>query len=308
MSKNEFALEEHYTNVNGVQLHYVRAGSGPLMVFLHGFPQGWFIFRPQLEEFARDHTVVAMDLRGFGRSEKPERLSEYGSWVLADDTKALVEQLGFDRFTLVGHDIGGGVGYSFALHYPEMLERLVPLCAAHPALFDRELHENPAQMEASQYLLALRHPSTPAALAASDFAQLREGVFAEHEFFTEEKIALHLDGWRQPRGAEGLCGWHRREGLGPREAGTPARGNYVPEVCSLEIETPSLVIYAERDKHILPGCFAGLEEYMPNLTLRTVPGASHWLLDEHPQLINQLVRKFIEASTPAVAGGDLATA
>jgi pimeloyl-ACP methyl ester carboxylesterase len=297
---DDVALDHGYANVNGTRLHYVRAGSGPLIMFLHGFPQGWFIFRRQLQEFAYDHTVVAIDLRGFNMSSKPEHLWEYGSWLMAEDTKALAHHLGFETFTLVGHDTGGTVGYSLALHHPHVLERLVILSTAHPALFDRELHENPAQIAASQYLLALRQPAAAQALAADEYAALK-AIFADLDFFTDDDLALHLQAWAQPRGVEGMLGWYRREGLGPRENGTPARGNFVPEVAPLTIETPSLVVYAEHDAYVLPACFAGLDEYMSQLTLREVRGASHWLLNEHPDLINDFVREFVATTSERAA-------
>lgn len=285
-------LQHEHADVNGTRLHYVRTGSGPLIVFLHGFPQAWFIFRPQLEVLARDHTVVAVDLRGFGESAVPDRPRDHGSWIMAEDVAALVRSLGFDTFTLVGHDTGGTVGYSLALHEPELLERLVILSTAHPALFDRELHDNPDQIRASQYLLGLRQWAAVDALGADDCAALR-AVLEPHDFFGEEDVRLHLEAWRRPRVVEGMLGWYRYEGLGPREDGTPARGNWVPEVSPLVIETPSLVVYAEHDAYVLPACFDGLEEYMPNLVKREVPGATHWLLNEHPDLITRYVREFV---------------
>jgi pimeloyl-ACP methyl ester carboxylesterase len=295
MTSHSTALEHHVADVNGTPLHYVRTGSGPLIVFLHGFPQGWFIFRHQLEELGRDHTAVAVDLRGFNLSAKPEHPRDYGTWLMAEDTKALVEHLGFETCTLVGHDTGGSVGYALALHHPQLLERLVILSTPHPALFDRELHDNPEQVEASQYLLALRQPGAAEAIAAADLAPLRT-ILEEHAFFGEEDVELHLDAWRQPRALEGMLAWYRYEGLGPREGGTPARGNFVPEVAPLTIETPSLVVHAEHDAYVLPACFAGLEEYMPNATVREVPGVSHWLLNEHPQLVSDCLREFLAAA------------
>jgi pimeloyl-ACP methyl ester carboxylesterase len=295
-ARQETALRHEFADVNSVRLHYVRAGSGPLMVFLHGFPQGWFIFRRQLEAFARDHTVVAADLRGYNLSSKPARPWEYGSWASAEDTRALVRHLGFDTFTLVGHDTGGTVGYSLALHHPDLLDRLVILSTAHPATFDRELNHNPDQIAASQYLLYLRRPDSAAALAANDFAALRT-IFAPHRFFSEEDMERHLEAWRQPGATQGMLGWYQREGLGPRDGdGTPARGNFVPEVSPLVIDTPSLVVYAENDEFIRPSCFAGLGDYMPNLALHEVSGASHWLLDEHADLINDYIRDFVDTT------------
>ena len=291
-SPDGISVQHEFADLNGSRLHYVRAGSGPLIVFLHGFPQGWFIFKRQLEEFARDHTAVAVDLRGFNLSAKPETALEHGTWLMAEDIRALVRHLGHETCTLVGHDMGGAVAYSLALHHPELLERLVILSTPHPALFDRELHDNPDQIAASQYLLALRQPTAVEALAADDLTGLR-GILSEHEFFTDDDVQLHLDAWRQRRALEGMLSWYRREGLGPREDGTPARGNFVPEVAPLTIETPSLVIYAEHDAYVLPACFTGLEEYMPNVALREVSGASHWLLNEHPDLVNDVIREFV---------------
>jgi hypothetical protein len=89
------AVEHRFADVNGVRLHYAISGSGPLMLCVHGFPQCLYTFRHQLAEFARDHTVVAMDLRGYNLSSKPANLWEYGTWQSAEDCRALVEHLGF---------------------------------------------------------------------------------------------------------------------------------------------------------------------------------------------------------------------
>ena len=136
-------VSHEYADVNGLRLHYARAGSGPLIVFLHGFPQCWYEWRHQLAEFGRDHLAVAPDLRGYNLSDKPAHLSEYGPWKAAEDVRALADHLGADRFVLVGHDWGAATGWSFALHHPERLERLVILSTAHPVLFDRALREEP---------------------------------------------------------------------------------------------------------------------------------------------------------------------
>lgn len=126
------ADEHRFADVNGVRLQYAISGSGPLMLCVHGFPQCRYTFRHQLAEFARDHAMVAMDLRGYNLSSKPANLWEYGTWQSAEDCRALVEHLGFERYVHVGHDTGGVVGYSMAPHYPDMLERLVILTAAQP--------------------------------------------------------------------------------------------------------------------------------------------------------------------------------
>ncbi|HEY5237724.1 MAG TPA: alpha/beta hydrolase [Rhizomicrobium sp.] len=258
-------FESRFADVNSVRIHYVIGGHGPLMLFLHGFPQCWYTMRHLLEEFSRDHTVVAPDLRGYNLSSKPENLWEYGTWPNVEDTKALVRHLGYDTYTHVGHDTGGVAGYALAIHYPELLKELIILSTPHPGAFDRELHDNPEQMAASQYMLFLRRRDSTAALATNDMALLGETISAN--YFSDEDRRAYLEAWKQPGGIDGMLGWYRREGLGPREEGTPARGNSTPEVPSLLIKTRSLVVHGFDDPYIRPGCFENLEGYMPNLTL-----------------------------------------
>lgn len=286
-------LTHEYADVNGARIHYVKAGKGPLMLFQHGFPQCWYTFRHQLAEFAKTHTVVAPDLRGYNLSSKPKNRWEYGTWVSVEDIRELVHHLGFDTYTHVGHDTGGVIGYSMALHYPGLLERLVILCTAHPATFDRQLNESPEQIKASQYLLFLRRLDSAAPLANADFTRLK-AVFAD-KFFSDADRQAYFEAWHQPGAMEGMLAWYQREGLGPREGGTPARGNTCPEVSPLIINVPSLVVYGTDDAYVLPGAFQGLEQYMTNLTLLEVKG-THWICDEHPQLVNKHISDFIGKS------------
>jgi hypothetical protein len=81
-------LTHEYAEVNGMRLHYAKAGSGPLMVFLHGFPEFWYEWKNQLAEFSRDHTVVAPDLRGYNLSSKPADVSAYQIPNLVEDARA----------------------------------------------------------------------------------------------------------------------------------------------------------------------------------------------------------------------------
>ncbi|MFH8346520.1 alpha/beta fold hydrolase [Streptomyces sp. NPDC018045] len=111
--------------VDGLRLHYTRAGSGPLVVLLHGWPQTSRCWWPVLGELARDHTVVAPDLRGYGRSDKPT--TGYDKRRMAADMAGLVESLGFERVAVVGHDRGARVAHRWALDRPEQVERIALL-------------------------------------------------------------------------------------------------------------------------------------------------------------------------------------
>ena len=111
--------------VNGFRMHYVTAGSGFPLVFLHGWPQSWYEWRKIIPPLAGRFTVVAPDLRGLGDSERP--LTGYDKRTLASDVYGLVRALGFDKIGLAGHDWGGAVAFYLAYDHPEVVERLMIL-------------------------------------------------------------------------------------------------------------------------------------------------------------------------------------
>src|SRR5258706_3614464 len=92
-----------YAVVNDVRLHYVEQGTGPLILFLHGFPEFWYSWKDLLPEFARDHHAVALDMRGYNLSAKPEAVDAYRVPVIVEDVRALAEKLKARKFILVGH-------------------------------------------------------------------------------------------------------------------------------------------------------------------------------------------------------------
>ena len=120
--------------VNGLKLHYVEAGSEdkPLILFVHGFPEFWFVWRHQMEYFKQNYRVIALDNRGYGDSEKPLGIDNYHIKALVEDVKLLVEGVGVSKFTLVGHDWGGAICWTFAALYPEMLYELIICNCPHP--------------------------------------------------------------------------------------------------------------------------------------------------------------------------------
>jgi pimeloyl-ACP methyl ester carboxylesterase len=144
-------LVEGYANGDGARLFFVQGGEGPLMLFLHGLPDNWTLYRSQLAEFSRDHMVVAPNLRGFAPSDQPEAVEAYTMPRLLGDVHALIRHFGREGCILEGDDWGGYVAWVFASAYPSRVERLIILNAPHPSIFLREVRNNPAQIQASQY-------------------------------------------------------------------------------------------------------------------------------------------------------------
>lgn len=124
-------FENKYTTVNGIKLHYVEGGTGKPLICLPGWPQTWYSLQPVAMQLAKEHRVIIIDLRGMGTSEKPE--SGYDKKTMAADIHQLVLQLGFDKVSLIGHDIGGMVAMSFAFNFPEFTEKLIVLDGSHPS-------------------------------------------------------------------------------------------------------------------------------------------------------------------------------
>src|SRR5215469_772413 len=125
-------FESKLAQVNGTQLHYVRGGSGPAVVLLHGFPEDWYEFRLIMPRLTKRFTVIAVDLRGVGESAPSD--SGYDAANLAEDVHQLVTSLGLEHFYVFGHDIGGMVAYAFARRYPGMTRGLMIFDVALPGL------------------------------------------------------------------------------------------------------------------------------------------------------------------------------
>jgi len=308
-------VSHEYADVNGVRVHYVRAGRGPLIVFLHGFPEFWYEWKNQLAEFGRDHTAVAPDMRGYNLSSKPADLAAYRMPQLVEDVRALAATLGRTpdqdapasaaRFTLVAHDWGGAVAWEFALAHPDMLERLVIINAPYPAIFARELRDNPAQQQASQYMLFFRSPEAEAILTADGHKRLRRalGEVWERQFSDEDRRA-YLEAWSRPGALTGGLNWYRAARVGPPTDDEPSRG-LSSSPASSGLDVPTLVIWGERDTALTTGNLVGLDQHVKRLTVRRVADGSHWVVHEQPTQVNTWIREFMEKdAVDALPGGE----
>lgn len=132
----------HYATVNGVRLHYVAGGSGPVLVCLPGWPQTWFSYHPIAAGLARQYRVLLVDIRGMGSSDKPA--AGYDKKTMAQDLYELLRHLGVEKASFLGHDIGGMVAASFAFNYPQATERLILADGAHPSEGMRQMPLLPA--------------------------------------------------------------------------------------------------------------------------------------------------------------------
>jgi pimeloyl-ACP methyl ester carboxylesterase len=140
-----------YADNHGVNIHYASLGEGPLIVMIHGFPDFWYTWRNQMVALAPRFQVVALDLRGYNLSDKPQGGEHYSMRYLIGDIQAIIGHLGRDKAIIIGHDWGGAIAWQFAMHLPAQTEHLVILNISHPRGLVRELAHNPRQQENSAY-------------------------------------------------------------------------------------------------------------------------------------------------------------
>ena len=291
-------IEHSTAEVNGVKLHYAKSGSGQLMLFLHGFPEFWYGWKNQLEEFGRDHLAVAPDMRGYNLSSKPAEVEHYRIPLLVEDVRALAAHLGGDpnrKFILVGHDWGGVVAWVYAIAHPETIEKLVIVNAPHPAIFQRELRDNPAQQKASAYMLMFRAPEAEKTLSANDYQMLVNAVLGaglKEGFFTEADKKAYLEAWSQPGALTGGLNYYRASQAGP-PSGKEATGGTALAMPATKVNVPTLVIWGEKDTALLTGNLEGLDAHVPQLTIRRIPEGTHWVIHEKPSEVNRYIREFI---------------
>src|SRR5689334_8767727 len=159
-----------YVSANGTRLHVVEAGTGPLVLFLHGFPEFWWAWHNQLRAVAgAGFRAVAVDLRGVGASDKPPR--GYDGYTMAGDVAGLIRALGERRAVLVGAGYGGLVAWTTAAFHPQLVRRLVVVGAAHPLRLRAALVTDPrGQLTAALPVLRFQVPRFEHVLTRHDAA------------------------------------------------------------------------------------------------------------------------------------------
>ncbi|HUT48311.1 MAG TPA: alpha/beta hydrolase [Alphaproteobacteria bacterium] len=290
------AFEHGTLDGDGVRLHYAAAGEGPLMVFVHGFPEFWYAWRKLLAEFSCDHRVVAYDQRGYNLSDKPDGVENYRSGHLVADLAAVIRHFGRKRAIVVGHDWGGVVAWAFAIARPEMVEKLVIGNAPHPGVFARLLSSDAEQQRASGYIAKYQGADAEPYLSRDDFAVLRSTVTEPGRvagYFNADDAAAYLAAWRQPGALTAMLNFYRAMHLlPPHKDGRPAK---VPAIDaqSVAVAAPTLVIWGMKDRYLLPQNLDGLDAFVPDLTIHEIAEATHWVFHEKPEEASRVMRDFI---------------
>jgi pimeloyl-ACP methyl ester carboxylesterase len=292
-------LREGFVAANELKIHYAESGSpdAPLVVFLHGFPEFWRCWRRQLEDLSDRFHCVAPDLPGYNLSSAPPEVERYRSKRLVADLDAFVAHFSRGKpFTLVAHDWGGALAWAYAIKKPERLSRLVIVNATHPGAFAREIARNPSQAQASQYIRDIREEGSEARFSADNYARLWSSLapVAEAGHLNDRDKAAYIEAWSRPGVLTGMFNWYRAMRLAPARTGEASATDAIYDPEALKVRVPTLVIWGEQDRALLPSLLDGLDAFVPGVKIIRVPDGSHWVVHEKPALVSQAIRDFAQ--------------
>lgn len=272
---------------NGQRLHVAQAGSGPLMLFLHGFPEASFMWNGALERFGRDRLAVAPDQRGYNLSSKPVGVANYRPKLLVEDILQLADALGHERFVLVAHDWGGAIAMGWATRHPEQVARIVlmntaafpvPATKSLPVLI--KLARGPlGAFLVTRFNAFARGAATVAMTRRKLPRDVKAGLLAPYEGKGDRLATLRF--------AEDI----------PLSASDPA---YAPlaemeKKLSLFVGRPKLLAWGAKDFVFDLGIMREFEKRWPDADVTVYPDAGHYVLEDAGDLLVPRIVEWLQA-------------
>jgi len=306
-------VEHRFVQTNGIRMHYVEAGTGPLVLLCHGFPEIWYSWRHQLPALAAaGFHAVAPDLRGYGQTDRPQDLEAYDIFQLTGDLVGLVHALGETSVVIVGHDWGAWIASYAALFRPDLFRALVllrvPYCPRRSVSHSEwEQQTYPGKMF---YQALLRSPIAEQLLEADIRATLLkrfhglsgEAAPGEWSFLIDTSAPRpslpKLSSWMSEEDLNYFTTELKRSGLtGGLNCYRNMDRNWAltPFLDGAKIQQPALFVAGEKDPVIqfLGEEYRNMESNVPNVQKKVLlPGVGHWTHEERPDEINRLLVEF----------------
>ena len=285
-------FKHFFIEVNGVELHYVKAGNGKkLVILLHGWPEFWYSWHHQIEALSHQFTVVAVDMRGFNDSEKPHGIENYQAHIVTKDIAELIVKLGFKKAHIVGHDWGGAIAYGFAMNHRDLLDQLVILNCPHPTIFMKFLKKEPQQILKSWYMFLLQLPFLPEFVLkrslAYFFRQFIRGWCYNKQAFSDEELQLYVNAYLKPGALTATINYYRA-----MMQLTIRKPNGIPRG---KIANQTLIIWAENDKALSKEMTFGMEPYFDApFEIKYISNCSHWVQNDAPDKVTEFLLSFLK--------------
>lgn len=285
-------MKDGYFEHDGVTLHYVEAGSGPLVIFYHGFPLFWFSFHHQMEALKGEYRVVAVDGPGINLSSKPDDLAQYKLPKLVEQLDQLARHLGGDeKFYLVGHDWGGVLSFSYAQQHSERLHKVVGINAMPMNQMLGLLETNKDQQIKSKYMYNMRSGETHKRITENGANRMWKNAYAPFRglpHYTAEHDETFRQGLAQPGALDGGINWYRAN---VPEIDQISDADFWPSRTA-STSAPGLLIYGETDETFVPSFVYDLPRFVDNLEVHRLPGIGHTPMLEVPDQVSDILREY----------------
>lgn len=282
-----------YAETNGVRLHYVTQGEGPLLLLLHGFPEHWYSWRHQITPLAEaGFRVVAPDLRGYNLSDKPR--GGYDIKNLTKDVRGLIRSFGEHSATIVGHDWGGVIALQFPIDYPDACDRLIVMNA--PLV--RSWYWGKRNYPNNTYALLMQVPGLAERRGWSDIEATTRRVFTaaspDNDAFSDEDIAIFAEALAQPKALSSAMKYYRSIYWPDWFLTWPDR--------NLRITCPTQFIWGREDRAVRLPFMEEAAEIVDDLRTVLIDDAGHWVQQERPTEVTAAMLEFLAPDGVQPAG------
>jgi epoxide hydrolase 4 len=275
-------IDSQMVSTPGGMLHVRVIGNGKPILLLHGFPDSSAGFLELCEDLAaRGFRALAVDLKGYGLSDKPEGLEPYRLSAILQDLVAVIHWIGQAPVAVLGHDWGGTLAFCLASEQPELVSRLIVLNAAHPASYARALKRG-VQLLRSWYVLffQLRGLAEWVVTRRGVFRWLLRRLVVNRALLTEERVEAVRRELLRPGAARAALSYYRAAFRWPLR-------------CSRVISAPTLILWGMKDPALDIGLLSDLHEHVTSVTVEQVEGAGHFVQWDEPGRVVQAVARFL---------------
>ncbi|WP_136441844.1 alpha/beta fold hydrolase [Pacificoceanicola onchidii] len=282
-------FEAHRATPNGVEIAYERGGKGPPLLLLHGFPQTRAMWAHIAPVLAQDYTVIAADLRGYGQSGKPKGVENYSFREMAGDMVALMRDLGFAQYHVVGHDRGARTSHRLALDHAEAVLSLTVMDIVPTHLLLSELTMGVAKAYYHWFFLAQPEPFPEGIIEADPDGYYESCLLgwgaAKLSDFDPEQLDAYRAAWRDPETIRGMCDDYR----------AALEVDFALDAADLDkrVNCPALVLYggdgAMAKAYDVPQTWA---DRLSSMQSTAIPGG-HFFPDQHPEETARAVLDFL---------------
>jgi len=275
-----------YADHDGVKIHYAELGEGPLVVMIHGFPDYWYTWRHQMAGLADGYRVVAVDLRGYNKSDQPEGIEAYDMSLLIGDLAAVIRHLGEDSAVIVGHDWGGVISWNFAFYMPKMVDALVLLNLPHPNGLAQAWSGTPDALKGADYARVFRvgSPSDPEIFFGNPMTPRTLSFWV-----SDEEARNHYVEAFKRSSFDGMLAFYKQN--------YPDLWNpdYEPGPPSPNIAISTLMFHGLKDTALHSDGLNNTWDWIDaDLTIVTVPEANHFVQQDAPELVTQTLRSWLD--------------